>query len=374
MLMSNQAAATLNDLLDNCATIQAGQEVLILAAADGLHGGPNLVDEAVVSWIQNGVLLRKAQPSVLWVDLPDRPHAWRVPPIVKGALARADLFITHAFDLPNEELLELRDLLAEHNVPMVRNMATTVPLLASAWARTPYELVSEIRFQTGSLFQAGLTWHVQCPLGTDLRGAVGAPLDPFKHYGERRTEGSYRPFPEGISMPVRTTDVEGVIVFDRTSSWWARYIGVASSFSPPVRLEIRSNRIVSFAGGAEAKTLERFYSAMAKRFGETVYEISGLHGGVHPRAEVAPHECPASDYREFIEHHHTGNVHFHLGRVPRTAEYPYMWHISSELQGVTWRLGDRLICDQGRLCTLDRPEVQAIAARYPDRPGISVES
>jgi hypothetical protein len=374
MLMSSQAAVGLTDLLDNCAAIQAGQEVLILAVTDGLHGGPNLVDEAVVTGIQNGVLLRQARPSVLWIDLPDRPHAWRVPPIVKGALAGADVFITHAFDLPNEELLELRDLLAEHNVPMVRNMATTAPLLASAWARTPYELVSEIRFRTGSLFEAGLAWQIQCPLGTDLKGAVGAPLAPFKHYGERRTEGSYRPFPEGISMPVRTTAAEGVIVFDRTSSWWARYLGLAPSFPTPVRLEVRANRIVGFAGGAEAQTLERFYSAMAKRFGEAVYELSGLHGGVHPRAEVAPHECPDAAYREFIEHHHTGSVHLHLGRVPRTAEYPYMLHVTAELREVTWRLGDRLICDRGRLSTLDHPEVQAVAARYPDRPGIPAEA
>jgi len=30
---------------------------------------------------------------------------------------------------------------------MVRNFATTAPLLCSAWARTPHELVSEIRYQ-----------------------------------------------------------------------------------------------------------------------------------------------------------------------------------------------------------------------------------
>src|SRR3990170_3579867 len=161
MFMPKQVAATLEDLLDTCAKIKAGHQVLILAANDGLSGGPNLVDEAVIGWIQNGVQQRKAQASVLWVDLPSQPHAWRVPPVVKGALANADVFISHAFDLPFEELYELRDLLAQHRIPMIRNMATTALLLASAWAQTPYELVSEIRFQAASPFRAGLPWTVQ---------------------------------------------------------------------------------------------------------------------------------------------------------------------------------------------------------------------
>ena len=152
MYMPRQAALAINDLLDNCAAIQAGQQVLILAATEGLGGGVNLVDETTVAWIQAGVQQRGAYPSVLWVDVSSQPHAWRVPPIAKAAISGADVLISHAFDLPFEELYELRDLLKENSVPMIRNMATTVPLLTSAWAQTPYELVAELRFQTASLF------------------------------------------------------------------------------------------------------------------------------------------------------------------------------------------------------------------------------
>ena len=371
MLMSTQIATALGDLLDNCACIKPGQQVLILAANDGLSGGPNLVDEAVIGWIQNGVQQRKAQASVLWVDLPSQPHAWRVPPVVKGALANADVFISHAFDLPFEELYELRDLLAQHRIPMIRNMATTALLLASAWAQTPYELVSEIRFQAASPFRAGLPWTVQSPCGTHLQGVIGSPLPPFQHYGERRSEGLYRPFPEGVFTPVTTTDTEGVLVFDRTLPWWARYIGIPPRFSQPVRVQIESNRMVGFEGGEEAKTLERFYASMAPRFGKTVYEIAGLHGGVHPHARVSSHQCPDAAYREFIEHHHAGSMHLHLGQVSRTAEYPYMWHITAELRGATWQVGSTVVYERGRLTALDCPEVGAVASSYPDRPGIA---
>lgn len=373
MLMPSQLATTVGDVLDNCACIEAGQRVLILAANDGLYGGPNLVDEAVIGWIQKGVQERKAHPSILWLDLTNQPHAWRVPPLVKGALANTDVFISHALDLPFEELLELRDILAEHRVPMIRNMATTALLFDSAWAQTPYELVSEIRFQAASPFRAGLRWTIRSPLGTHLQGIIGTPLPPFKHYGERRSEGLYRPFPEGVFTPVTAADTEGVLVFDRTLSWWARYLGVSPCFTEPVRVEIQSNRVIRFEGGQEAKALERFYATMAKRFGEMVYEIAGLHGGVHPHASVSPRECPDAAYREFIEHHHAGSMHLHLGHVTRTAEYPYMWHITAELRGATWQVGSKVIYDQGRLCSLDCPEVQAVASRYPGRPGIPFE-
>ena len=38
------AAVAINDLLDHCAKIQPGQEVVLLAHIDGLYGGDNLVD------------------------------------------------------------------------------------------------------------------------------------------------------------------------------------------------------------------------------------------------------------------------------------------------------------------------------------------
>ena len=45
------AAIAINDLLEHCAKVQTGQEVLILAHVDGLHGGDNLVDQEAISWI-----------------------------------------------------------------------------------------------------------------------------------------------------------------------------------------------------------------------------------------------------------------------------------------------------------------------------------
>jgi len=41
--MPADAAVAINDMLDCCAVVKPGQNVLILAAIDGLHSGRNLV-------------------------------------------------------------------------------------------------------------------------------------------------------------------------------------------------------------------------------------------------------------------------------------------------------------------------------------------
>jgi hypothetical protein len=141
------AAVAINDLLDHCAKIQAGQQVVLMAHIDGLYGGDNLVDEKAISWIQSAIQLRGANASVLWIDEQAKPHAWRLPPVVKAALAVCDVFINHSFDIVFEEMMELKQFVWERKIIMVRNFATTAPLLCTAWAQTPHELVSEIRYQ-----------------------------------------------------------------------------------------------------------------------------------------------------------------------------------------------------------------------------------
>ena len=46
-----------------------------------------------------------------------------------------------------------------------------------------------------------------------------------------------------------------------------------------------------------------------------------------------------------------------------------MLHVTAEIRGATWQVGDALVHDRGHLTALDHPEVRAVADRYPDRPG-----
>ena len=128
----------------------------------------------------------------------------RIPPIVKAALSNCDILINHSFDLVVEEIMEFRNLISELNFIMVRNFATTAPLLLTAWAQTPHELVSEIRYQASTPFKEGVPWQLTDDNGTHLEGKVARSTNPlFPTYTTRRFEvGGYRPWPEWVIPPI----------------------------------------------------------------------------------------------------------------------------------------------------------------------------
>ncbi len=370
-----EAAIAVGDLLDNCARIQPGQEVLILAHTDGLHGGDNMVDREAISWIESGIKFRGANASVLWIDEPARAHEWRLPPIAKAAMAGCDVLINHSFNVVREELSEFRKWSTENKKPMVRNFATTAPLLCSAWAQTPNELVSEIRYRASLGMQPGLSWELSDPNGTHLEGVILPSTNPsFPTYWVRREEfGVYRPWPEWVSIPVSMGNLSGTFVFDCMHSWWSRYIGISPYFESPISLTVQDGKITKIVGGSEAEALKRFLDMMRGRLGEGVYSLNTLHFGVHPQAVIAPHQCPNVLHRRLIEHSHTCNVHVHIGAPPATVDYPYWMHITGDIRNPTFRVGDTLVHDKGHLTALDDPKVIEVAAKYPGRPGLAPE-
>ncbi len=378
-----KAADAINDMLDNCACIEAGQNVLVLAANDGLRGGVNIVDEATVGWVADGVRQRGADARVMWVDMPERPAViwpniatrdtvWRIPADVKAAMKDADILISHVFDLSSEEhLKELPETLREYELPMVRNMATTASLLMTDWARTPHDLIAEIRYRMGEFIVAGEPWELTHPNGTHLKGTVGPGPRSRPTYVYWRRDGFYRPFPDGIYPAVDPVGCEGVYIFDRMMPIWAHNIGVPPAFSAPVVLTVEDNHVVKVEGGPEAATISGFLEALAGSIGEDhAYEIRAPHGGVHPSAFVTEAECPDEDYREFIASFHPFSVHMHLGQGGRDKDFPYNLHTACEVRGGTLTVGGHKVHDGERLAVADDPRVRAVAARTPDLPGV----
>ena len=373
------AVIAISDMLDHCAKIQPGQEVLLLAHIDGLYGGDNLVDQEAISWIQSAIQARGANASILWIDEPGKAHAWRFPPVVKAAMLGCNTLINHSFNLVVEEMTEFRKFIAEHKIRMVRNFATTTPLLCTVWAQTPYELVSEIRYRASLPFKGGTHWQLTDDNGTHLEGTI---LDPAvvpgvpggTPYSARREEaGYYLPWPEWVHPPVRLANTSGIFIFASMLSWWSRYIGISPYFTKSIQLTIENNRITDIKGGDEADALRRFLTSMRERLGDAVYDFNTLHFGVHPRATVAPHQCPNILYRRLIEHSHSSNIHVHIGAPPITPTYPYWMHCTGDIRSATFRVGDTVVHDRGHLTALDHPAVHAIAEKYPGRPGLVPE-
>jgi hypothetical protein len=369
------AAVAIADMLDECAGIKPGQEVLILAYGDGLLGGDNLVDEQAIAWIREGVQARGAIPSVLWADERSAAPAWRFPPVVKAAMAASDVMINNTLDLSFEELIEFKRFTWDQKRLMVRNFATTGPLLGTAWARTPHRLVGEIRYQAALLIEAGKPFRLTDDNGTHLEGTVLPAFHKdhpwFTSYAVRREDvGYYRPWPEWMHPPINVSGTSGVFVFDRMLSWWSRYLGISPYFDDPIRLTVEDNHIVAIEGGDEADALRRFLTSLEERTGKSADNFDALHFGVHPNASVTEEECPSVLHRRMIEHAHTSNIHVHIGVPELTKEYPYWVHITGDIRTATFEVGDVVIHDRGRLTVLDHPMVKAVAAEYPGRPGV----
>lgn len=372
--MPKGVAMAIADLLDNVAKIEQGQEVLMLAHIDGLYGSDNLVDEQAIHWIQAEIQQRGANASVLWIDEPDRPHEWRVPPVLKAAMAGCDTFINHSFNLVTEDIRPLRDRFMELGIKYVRNFATTSKLLNTAWAQTPSELVAEIRYQASGMFEVGKSFELSDKIGTSLTGKIAKPNHMwFPTYACYREEGGgYLPWPEWCFPPINLADVSGTVVFDCMLSWWSRYVGISPYFNHPIHLEIENSRIKKIEGGEEASALKRFLEEMKTKVGDCVYNFPAIHAGVHPNAVIGPHQCPNTNYRRVIEHAHSSNIHVHIGSEHKEKNYPYWLHVTGDLRAATWKVGDKVIYNQGYLTALDHPKVLETANKYPDRPGLGL--
>ena len=373
------ALISIHDMLDNCARMQSGMEVLILAYMDGLYGGDNYCDEQAVNWIQAIAQAKGANASILWVDEPGKLHAWRFPPVVKAAMAAADMLICFPMDLVTEEIAEFRNYLEEANTWLVRNMAVTSTLLCTDWAQTPYELVSEIRHQSSKPFTHMASWILTDDNGTHLEGKLLDPQQrsgiPGMAYNSRRHDAShYLPFPEWCHPPINLKDVNGEFVFSAMLSWWTRYIGVPPTWSDPVRIVVKNSRIVEFKGGIEADKIRSFIKDMAKRVGDGMYNFDTLHFGVHPNAAVQDYQCPNILHKRIIDHSHTSNIHVHIGSAGSGPNYPYYPHITGDIRNATWKVNDTLVYDKGYLTCLEDPAVIAVAKKYPDRPGLPKRS
>jgi len=370
-----RAAVAIGDMLDNCAKLKPGDEVLILANIDGLYGSPNLCDEQAVNWIQTLAQAKGANASILWIDEPSEIHKWRIPPMVRGAMRGADVMINFSMELVTEEIAEFRNYIEECKVRMVRNMAVTSSLLCTDWALTPHELVSEIRYHSSRPFTHLAPFVLTDENGTHLEGKVLDPVQragiPGMPYNSRRHAAShYLPWPEWVHPPVNLQDVNGEYVFSAMLSWWTRYIGVPPTWTNPIHMTVKDSRITAIKGGVEAEALSRFLKMMAEKAGPGMYKFDTIHFGIHPNAAVTDEQCPNALHKRIIDHSHSCNIHAHIGSAPSSAQYAYYPHITGDIRKATWKVGNNLVYDKGYLMVLDDPAVKAMAAKYPGRPGI----
>lgn len=369
-----EAMISLTDMVDVCAEVKPGMEVVVVAHKDGLYGGDNLVDEEAVAWMASVVESRGAHCSVLWLDGKQKKDHWYYPAVLHGVVEEADMILCTSFDITTTELGNFRKHFEDAKTWMVRIFPVTAPLLMSEWAQTPHELVTAIRHVSSRPFMKHMAPFVLTdPNGTHLEGFTldpvqrpGIPGLPYDSYRKQVRHVSF--WPEWVHPPVNCKDVNGVYYFDRMLSWWSRAIGIDPQWQDLIRLDVESGRIVEISGGEEAGKLKRFLREMEGKVGDGIWKLDTFHFGVHPNAYVDADQCPSKLYRRLVEHAHTCNLHVHIGSAPANEKYPYYPHITGDIRRPTLVVGGEQVYDDGYLCCLDDPEVLAVAAKYPNRP------
>lgn len=368
VMFSNNLLAGARNCVVGCGAVNEGMNVLIL----NLTNDPLCpVDEMAVQALATVCQEVGARPQVLWATGMEKEW-WDDPsPIILGAFRGADLVINNAPSI-GRPLRAVRDIMFRHGVPMIRNMATTVESLSSAWARFPFALSDEITHTAGGYVDGASTYRIVAPNGTDISGSLAPPSQSqsgMARYGTRRRTTRNRPFPQGCLVPITSVGANGVIVSDRTLPREARHLGVGEAcFREPVRLTVVDNRITNIEGGYEAQVLRRFYEDVATHIGDDAWNLSSFHGGINPKAllRASPHVDP-DEWHKF-KHNHPRVLHFHVGGSKQVQEYdyPYMFHISLEVDVATLYLDGTPLYGDGDFAALSDPQVRELAAQYGD--------
>ncbi len=366
-IFSNQLLEGARNCILRCGGVSRGMNVLILSL---INDPAYPVDEMVVHVLATAAQEAGANVQILWTTGMEKGWWSDVPPIVAAAWGAADVVVSNALAF-GRGVKVIREAMFKKGTIRIRNMAPTTGMLSSEWARFPFELSDEITRWVGAHFEQAQTWRVAAANGTDVTGKIGrVPTEGtgMTRYGQKRREKKNRPFPQGCFNPITSEDTNGIIVFDRTLPWEARYIGVPElKFSQPLKITVEKNSMVHFEGGPEAERYRRFYESLVPYLGEDAWNVSGWHAGIHPKAKIyeVPERSPDLVHRTL--HNHPSVMHFHLGgSIGKEYDYPYMWHLSNEIEGATIYLDGEKLYDAGHLKVLDDPGLRQFASGFGD--------
>lgn len=365
---SNNMLAGARNCVVSCGGVTEGQNVLIL----NLTNDPICpVDEIVVHALATVCQEQGARPQIMWGTGMEKEW-WDDPsPIILGAFRGADLVINNASSI-GRPLRAVRDIMFREGVPMIRNMATSAEALASPWARFPFELSDEITRRAGEYIDNASTWRITAPNGTDISGRFAPPSSSqsgMSKYATRRRNTKNRPFPQGCLVPITSVEANGIIVTDRTIPREARHLGVDEIvFRDEVRVTVENNRMVNVDGGFEAGILRKFFEEVQGHIGEHAWNLSSFHAGINPKAKLDVSREAQPEVAHRPTHNNPNVLHFHLGGSKQEEEfdYPYMFHISVEVDRPTFYVDGEKLYDAGNFMVLQDAGIRDLASKFGD--------
>ena len=342
----DEQRAGARNLLINCAGVKSGDTVLVVREEFGL----GYYDEAVADRVEEEARSLGAIVHSLRAPRINGPEDF--PDIVTGAMQHADhtIFFTRIAD-------QMRFVSLPGTGTKTMCYALGLDYLGSEACTIPYALTVEVLEKLQAELDRATEWRVTCPLGTDVAGRC----DPTKDGLREKPKFTLRLFPVGAFRPFSCGLMNGRLV----TKWFPpifthRYEPFGLMLDEPVELNVEQGRICGIDGNSKlVAKLRDHYERIGSLFGDP-YRITSWHGGTNPKI-FAPFAA-----RDDIErwggtmHAHPRYTHFHsCGDMPPGE-------ISIVTIDPTIYVDDVMYWKDGRLLFLEREDVLALRAKYPD--------
>jgi len=253
-------------LVDKCANIQAGEQVLIVADIDNVR-----IAEVIAT-----AALERDTEVVISIMTPRKAHGENPPEMVVSAMAEADVvFEPTTYSLTRSDATQTAQ---QAGARVVSMPAYVEEMLISGGLEADFAAQEETVDKLADLFTHARTAKLTAPGGTEItmdlgerKGNTGKGFCP----GPGTVCGP--PNIEANISPIEGT-AEGVIIVDVSVP--DPEIGLLGS---PIELTIQKGFVTNVKGQAEAETLRRILGSAGD---SNVYNIAELGIGLNPKARI----------------------------------------------------------------------------------------
>lgn len=336
----------ISNILDNCIGIAPGASLLVVAEPEAnayYRGNLGLA-------VADAARARGIAATLVVADVSDGPEHY--PANVLAAIGASDhtLFFSRLgsqarfIDLPGPGTKTVAYILDAES-------------LAAPFGSLPYGFVAELHDLLVARIGRARSYRLTCPNGSDLTMAleptdVGTPqaLTPFK----------VRNFPVMIFPPISAARARGRVALTLAiiSTSIHDYADPVLPLDTPLLLEIEDGKITQFGGDpVQAERVAAHFERVAGLFGADPRAFNSWHTGINPTTFFRGRALDDLERWGDVAFGSPSYTHFHMvGADPG--------EICGSLFNATIRFDDEILWDRGRFAFLDRPEVQALAARH----------
>ncbi|WP_448508055.1 hypothetical protein [Immundisolibacter sp.] len=343
--------AARNMLIDGC-EMKAGDEVLIL-------NENGITEPAASDIIEDEARKLGGRVHVMWTDTVKGPED--MPPSVVKAFESPDVTIF------NHMIAGVLRMVPFNGRGMkMLNFLQTWDQLGSPFGQVPYKVWLEVLKNLGPRLGSAKSWHITCPLGSDLSGPIPQPgQSPKQAKADAKATGdgfTLRTFPLGVCQVFDSMQASGRLVVR-----WLTPSGIhvfepnGIALASPVMIEIHHGRITGFDGDPQAVAQLRAYmEKCGGAVGKEPYIVNSWHAGINPRCAVTAGPDQGLDQWMYMVHANPRIVHFHAIGPVQPGE------MSIPVVDPTIEFDGEKVWDAGRLVFLDRADVRDKVRAFGD--------